>query len=276
MSDATATGRASESLASRLVLVRAILYKRLLLRLRYPLNTAAQFVTVYMFFAIIFFGGQAAADSVGGGASAMGETFDGLIVGWFLWTMSITAYFSLATNVTNESQWGTLEQLYMSPYGFGVVVAGKVIANLLESLAWGAGILALMLATTGRALAVDLLTVGTVSVLALLSVVGIGFVFAGLALLYKRIENVTQLMQFVLIGLIAAPAAGLGPLRFLPLAQGSAMLQRAMQDGVHLLAFSGAELAILTGTGVGYCLAGYAVFKLCTDRARRKGVMGHY
>ena len=257
-------------------LLRYVLYKRFLLLVRYPANTLAQLVSVYLFFAVIFFGGRVAAESVGAGAGALAATFDGLIVGWFLWTMSLTAYFSLAMNITRESQWGTLEQLYMSAYGFGAVMVANVVALLVESALWGAVILPLMLVTTGRPLTVDLLTVGPVAFFALLSVVGIGFVFGGLALVYKRIENVSQLMQFALIGLIAAPIADVPALRYLPLVQGSAMLQRAMQGGVRLWEFPAADLAILAGTGVVYGLAGFYVFSRASDYARKKGVMGHY
>lgn len=253
-----------------------VLDKRLLLLLRYPMNTLAQLASVYLFFAAIFFGGRVAARSIGAGAGALATTFDGIIVGWFLWTMSLTAYFSLAQSITREAQWGTLEQLYMSAYGFGAVMASKVVALLLVSALWGAIILPLMLVTTGRTLAIDLLTVIPVVFFTLLSVVGIGFVFGGLALVYKRIENVSQLMQFAFLGLIAAPVADSALLRYLPLVQGSAMLQQAMRDGVRLWQFTAADLAILIGTGVVYCLAGYYVFTRASDYARRKGVMGHY
>ncbi|WP_231183996.1 ABC transporter permease [Haladaptatus sp. DYF46] len=262
-------------MAGTTTLFAAVLRKRAYLLARYPMNTLAQIVTVYLFFAAIFFGGKAAAGSIGG-AGALSDTFGGLIVGWFLWTMALTAYFSLASSVTQEAQWGTLEQLYMSPYGFGSVMAASVVAYLLESMLWGAIILPLMLVTTGQSLAVDLLTVVPIVVLTLLPVVGIGFVFAGLALLYKRIENLSQLMQFVLIGLIAAPIADSEPLRYLPLVQGSSMLQRAMQGGVRLWQFPASDLAVLVVTAVGYCLLGFYAFKRAARRARRMGVLGHY
>lgn len=270
------TARDGDDRAGLGTLLGAIVYKRALLLARYPMNTLAQFIAVYLFFAVIFFGGKAAAGSLGSGAGALGETFDGLIVGWFLWTMSLTAYFSLAQTITQESQWGTLEQLYMSPFGFGAVMGASVVGLLLESLLWGGGILAVMLLTTGQSLSVDLLTVVPVSLFALLSVVGIGFVFAGGALVYKRIENVTQLMQFVLIGLIAAPVADVAPLRYLPLVQGSSMLQRAMGAGVRLWAFPTGEVVVLVVTGVVYCLLGYGVFRVAARRARREGLMGQY
>jgi ABC-2 type transport system permease protein len=271
----TATAGAHRGSGRLATLLWAVVYKRFLLIVRYPLNLAAQLLSVYGFFAVVFFGGRAAARGMGA-VGALGETLDALVVGWFLWTMAVSAYFGLAQNVTQESQWGTLEQLYMSPYGFGTVMWSKVVANLLNSLLWGAFILVAMLLTTGRALTVDLLTVVPVSLLALASVVGLGFVFAGLALVYKRVENVTQLMQFALIALVAAPVAEVGALRYLPLAQGSAMLQRAMREGVRLWEFPVADLALLVGTAVGYALGGYLVFRYCAGVARRRGVMGHY
>jgi ABC-2 type transport system permease protein len=273
--ESTTSPEGEDGVAGHHVMLGAVLYKKALLLVRYPVNTGASVVSIYLFFALIFYGGKAAAESMGGGM-ALTPTLEGLIVGWFLWTMSIIAYFSLSTNITQEAQWGTLEQLYMSPYGFGSVMASMVVANLLESLVWGGTILALMLLTTSQSLSVHLPTVVPISVLALMSVVGIGYVFAGLALLYKRIESVSQLMQFVLVGLIAAPVAGLSPLRFLPLVQGSAMLQDAMRHGTKLWEFAPLELGILVATAAVYSLAGYGVFLLAARRARRKGVMGHY
>jgi ABC-2 type transport system permease protein len=275
VSDATGAAAGGRELASRVRLLRAVVHKQLLLLVRYPVNTAAQLVSLYLLFAVIFFGGQAAAGEVGG-AQAMSDTFDGLIVGWFLWTMSISAYFGLSTNVTQESQWGTLEQLYMSPYGFGTVMGTKVVSNVLVSMLQGLVILALMLATTRRTRPVDLLTILPISVFALMSVAGVGFVFAGAALVYKRIGSVQQLVQFAFIGLIAAPVGEVPWLRYLPLAQGSSMLQRAMGDGVGLTGFSAFEWGVLVGTAVAYVTVGYAVFRYLTRVARRRGVMGHY
>jgi ABC-2 type transport system permease protein len=164
----------------------------------------------------------------------------------------------------------------MSPYGFGTVMAVRTLVNVVESFVWGALILASMLLTTGETLALDPLTVVPLAVLTLAPVVGIGFVFGGLALVYKRIESMFQLVQFVLIGLIAAPLSVSPVVRFLPMAQGSALLQRAMGEGVRLWAFPTADLAVLVGTGVGYLLVGYLAFLKASSVARSRGVLGHY
>jgi ABC-2 type transport system permease protein len=251
-------------------LFRAVAKKKVLLLMRYPVNTLSQFAVTYIVFLLLFFGGQAVA------GAALSDTLSGLITGYLLWTMAIVAYSGLSWNVTRESQWGTLEQLFMSPFGFGRVMAVKTVVNVLEAFLWGVGILALMLLTTGQSLVIEPVTVVVLGTLAVAPAVGVGFVFGGLAMLYKRIENAFNLVQFVLIGLIAAPVGTYPLLGWLPLAQGSHLLRRAMADGVRLWEFPAMELAVLVVTAAGYLAVGYLVFHRAQRRARRKGVMGHY
>jgi ABC-2 type transport system permease protein len=112
--------------------------------------------------------------------------------------------------------------------------------------------------------------------LALAPAIGIGFVLGGLAIRFKRIENAFNLAQFVFIGLIAAPVDQYPLMKWLPLAQGSQLLQTAMGDGVALWNLPVGELGVLVVTAVGYLLVGYVVFHYCQRWARREGVMGHY
>jgi len=265
----------TDSDTGSLLLFWTILRMNLLLMVRYRLNFVAQIVAMYLFFGVIFFGGSAVAQRVGG-MSALGGTFDAVIVGWFLWTMVQSAYASLSSEITQESRWGTLEQLYMSPHGFGRILGMKILANTLLSVMMGLVMLFLMLVTTGRSLALNFVTIIPITVLTLLAAVGIGYMFAGLALVYKRVSNVSQLAQFGLLGLIAAPAADVPLLKLLPLAQGSSMLQQSMRAGVQLWEFAPLDIAILLVTGVGYLIAGHLVFMFCLTLARKRGVMGHY
>lgn len=265
-----ASGRGERETAGFATLVRAVAKKRLLLLVRYPVNTLSQLTVIVFVFLVILFGGRAVA------GAALDDSLGGIVVGYLLWTVAISAYMGLSWNVTREAQWGTLEQLFMSPYGFGRVMLVKTAVNVAEAFLWGAVTLAVMLAVTGKTLALDPVTVLPVGLLAVAPAVGVGLVFAGAAVVYKRIENVFQLMQFAFIGLIAAPVAQYPFLRWLPLAQGSHLLQRAMNDGVRLWEFPAGELAVLVVTAVGYLGVGYLVFQRAQRRARRKGVMGHY
>ncbi|MGB9986367.1 ABC transporter permease [Salarchaeum japonicum] len=258
------------SLADYARFFRASARKTVLLLVRYPVNTLSQVGTLILVFFVIFYGGRAVAPA------AIDDSLSGIIVGYLLWSMAIAAYSGLSWAVTREAQWGTLEQLFMSPLGFGRVMATKTIVNVLEAFLWGAITLAVMLVVTGRSLALDPLTVVPLGVLAVAPAVGIGFVFGGLAIRFKRVENAFQLLQFVFIALIAAPVADYPLLKWLPLAQGSNLLQRAMADGVPLWRMAPAELGVLVATAVGYLAAGYAAFHYCQRWARRAGVMGHY
>lgn len=259
------------------MLLWTMLRMNFLLMIRYKLNFVVQLIGMYVFFVLIFYGGQQAVQTANaGGLSVLGSTLDAIIVGWFLWTMAQNSYSSLSGVITQESRWGTLEQLYMSPHGFGRLMASKVGVNLVLSLLTGALMLAMMILTSGRMLRLDVLTVLPVVILALLSVIGLGFIFGGLALIYKKISSVSSLMQIALIPLIAAPTTDIFALRFLPLVQGSAMLQSAMRDGTRLWEFAPLDLVLLFGTAMAYFGVGYVVFLVCSHVARKRGVMGHY
>ena len=252
------------------VLFGALARKRVVLLKEYPVNTLTQLAVTYMFFAGIFFGGQAVA------GPAITDSLPGIIVGFFVWTMAITAFAGAARSIMQEAQWGTLEQLYMSPYGFERVMGVNAVVRLLESFAWGGAILAAMLATTGETLALDVLTVVPLMVLTVASALGVGFVFAGLALVYKRIDNIFGLLNFGLLFLVAAPADEYPVLAALPLSQGSTLLQRAMTEGVAIWNLPAVDLAVLVATAVGYVAAGVVAFRLAERRARRDGLLGQY
>jgi ABC-2 type transport system permease protein len=179
-------------------------------------------------------------------------------------------------DIQSEASWGTLERHFMTPFGFGPVVFAKSVAIVFRTFLTSAAVLAVMLLVTGTTLELNLVTVLPVAVLTIVGALGLGLVMGGLGVLYKRISNLANILQFAFIGLISAPVFDLWWTRFLPLAQGSAMLQRAMRDGVRLWEFEPTALAVLVGTAVLYLGIGYAVFGLTTRRARRLGVLGDY
>lgn len=248
----------------------AVLKKRLTLLFRYPVNTLSEFGTIVVVFMLIFYGGRAVAPTV------ISDSLEGIIVGYLLWSISLTAFSGLSWNVTREAQWGTLEQLFMSPFGFDRVMFAKTTVNLIESFLWGGATLTVMLLVTGRPLSVDPLTVVPLLVLAVCPVVGMGFVFGGFAIRFKRVENAFTLVQFLFLGLIAAPVGRYPLLKWLPLVQGSRLLQRTMKNDLALWDLPAAELGALVITAVGYLIIGYVVFTICQRRARHEGVMGHY
>ncbi|EFW92486.1 hypothetical protein ZOD2009_09263 [Haladaptatus paucihalophilus DX253] len=255
---------------SNYVLFRGNFIKSYILLKRYIVNTVAQIGTIYILFLLIFFGGQAVA------GRSLNDSLGGIIVGFFLFTMTQIAFSSLAQTMTQEAQWGTLEQLYMTPFGIGRVITIQTVVNLLWSFVWGSLILVLMLVTTGETLIIDFVTVVPLGILTIASAIGLGFALGGLALLYKRISAAFQLMQFVFIGLLSAPVTDVPLAKFLPLSLGSYLLRQSMQNGTSLWNIDPTDLGILVGVAVVYTVVGYVAFTLCQRRARKLGVLGDY
>ncbi|RQH00290.1 ABC transporter [Natrarchaeobius oligotrophus] len=252
-------------------LFAAVFEKQTILLKRYWFNTLMLLVAMYIMFAMVFFGGQRIA------GDGFESTLDVTVVGFFLFIAASAAYFDVARSVMEEAQWGTLEQLYMSRFGLGSVLAARTVFNILFSSGVSLVLLGLMLLTTGRSLSVDVITVFPLLVVTLLSVIGLGYVIAGLSLLYKRIENVQQLLQFVFIGLIALPSVLDGiVLGVVPLSFGSGMITSAMTEGVRLWQFPAAELIVLLANSGVYLVIGYAAFDRLVERTRDHGTLGHY
>jgi len=251
-------------------LARAVLYREYLVFVRYPANAVGGIVVALFFFGVLFYGGRMLA------GRALTDSIEGLVVGYFLWTLAVGAYAAISNDIGSEVQWGTLERHVTTPFGFAPVILLKGVAKLVRTFITSGVVLAVMLVVTGTTLQLDALTVVVVAALAVTSVLGVGFAAGGIAVLYKRIGNWLNLLQFGFVLLVSAPAFDLWWLRLLPLAHGSALLQRAMVDGTRLWEFPAADLALLVGVAVAYLALGYVVFRYTTGRARRLGVLGDY
>ncbi|MFC6722242.1 ABC transporter permease [Halobacteriaceae archaeon SHR40] len=251
-------------------LARAVLYREFLIFVRYPANAIGGIVVSLFFFGVLFYGGRMVA------GQALTDSIEGIIVGYFLWTLSVGAYSSVSNDIGSEVQWGTLERHITTPFGFAPVALLKGVAKIVRTFLTSAIVLAAMILITGTTLQLELLTIVTIAGLSITSVLGLGFAAGGITVLYKRIGNWLNLLQFGFIVLISAPVFDAPWTRLLPLAHGSALLQRAMVDGTRLWEFDPLDLGLLVAVAIGYLVGGYLVFQTATRRARRLGVLGDY
>jgi len=242
---------------------------------RYRVDFVGQLFATYLFFLLLLWGGKSVATRLNQTAS-FGSGIEGIIVGFFLVIMVQASYQSMSKHVMQESRRGTLEQLYITPYGFGWVMLGQVAIQIVLSIVMGSMLLGLMLFTTGRTLAIDVFTVLPIIFLTLLSVVGLGLLLAGLTLVYKKISSIINVTQLIVLGLVGAPLFQSPVLRYLPVAQGSIMLQRAMTGSASFREFPPSDIAILCVVGIVYFGVGYLLFLHFLRLAKSRGVMGHY
>lgn len=251
-------------------LIPEMIRKRIIIASRYRVNTGAKGLFLVLIFAVVIFGGRAI-----GGAS-FEDSIDNVIAGYFLWILATAAFASLSAGLTKEARWGTLEQLYMSVYGFGRVLLAKLISDVVVTFVGAFALFVIFRYTTAQSVSVHVPSFVVVSLLTICSAIGIGLALGGLATLYKKVENVVSLVQFAFIGLISAPNLGPGWVKFLPLAHGSAMVQQLVTTDATLLDFRAGALLFLVCNSLLYVLGGVLVFELCLARAKRRGVLGHY
>ncbi|MBE0430448.1 MAG: ABC transporter permease [Dehalococcoidia bacterium] len=240
---------------------------------RYYFDTLSMIVTLFLVFLIIFLG---ASWLLGGTPGEVGDTLEGIVVGFMVWSFALMAYGTLSWGMIEEAQQGTLEQLYMSPLGFGWVTILRVAAHFVINVLIVVVILFLMMATTGRWLNLDILSLIPLVLLTVAGAYGIGFFMGGLALVFKRVQSALQILQFVLVIFIAAPFGWTPFMRFLPLSLGTRLIGAVMIDGRSLVELAPGDVLFLIGNSAVYFGLGFLAFKFFENVARDRGLLGHY
>ena len=248
--------------------LRVTAEKRFALLRRYLLNTVIQVFAFALTFALVFFGGQQFAPTV------IQDSLGGLIVGFFVWTMAAQAYNRVSKQVETEAKWGTLEQLYMSPFGIERVVFANSLFFIFGSLGFGMVVLGVMVALSDTSLSVPLAVV-PLGLLTIFPVIGMGLALGGLSLIYKKIGAITGLMQLFLVGFISLPLQANPLVAAVPLTVGTRVIETTMRAGT-VTAVSPTMLGILAVKFVVYLGLGFGGLHYLQKVARRRGVLGQY
>lgn len=225
----------------------------------------------------IFYGLFLSARYIAGPTLQLGDRLDAIIVGYTLWSLVLFIMTDIAGGLQYEAQTGTLEQLFLSPFGAPLVFVMRALASLILRLAVILSILLIIMALTGSRLEfppmllLPLLTV-------LLGAYGLAFMMGSLALLLKRVQQILGIFQFALLFLMATPTetwpGSLQVARWLlPMTSGAGLLRDVMARG-EALNVAGFTLALLNG--IGYFTAGLMIFHFAEREAKRRGMLGGY
>lgn len=257
-------------MTATLILVGAFAKQRLVEMTRYAFDTVASLVMMYVLFIVIFFGVRGLGDIT------EGQTLSTIILGFNVWALLAFAYSSVATSLLAEAQVGTLEQLAMSPRGLLGTVLIKFWVTFVFVIVQIAVLLVAAMATAGRWLHIDIVSVAPLVIVTAAAILGIGLVMGGLVLVFKRVQAVSSLMQFALIGLVALPVDQVAAVKFVPISLGFHLLNRVMVDGDPISAIPLGDLAILAGSSGVVLMFGIAVFKKMEAICRDRGLLGQY
>lgn len=239
---------------------------------RYGFEFVSQMVVVYVVFVIVFFGARGLLAS---GADAE-QTLSAIVVGFATWFLAVSAYSRTANDVLMESTAGTLEQLAMSPLGLPRVLLAKLVAGLGLTFGLLALMLVLMMATSGRWLNIDVVSLVPLLLLTLAGVDGVGLMLGGLALVFKRVQASMQIAQFLFVFLVAAPLDRAPWLKVLPLAWGNELIERVMVDGTSIFRIPAGDVIFLAVHGALWLGLGVYVFSRLERVAKDRALLGQY
>ncbi|MEW6048531.1 MAG: hypothetical protein AB1609_18980, partial [Bacillota bacterium] len=112
---------------------------------RHPINAVSGLALSYFLFLMLFLGARYVVPP-----AHLGSTLEALIVGYWLVLMTNHAFQELGTYISGSALRGTLEQMFLSPFGFWWVVTCKLVASILANLVTNGAFLLVLMATTGR------------------------------------------------------------------------------------------------------------------------------
>jgi ABC-2 type transport system permease protein len=226
---------------------------------------------------IIFYGLFLSVQYIAGPQTQFGDRLDSIIIGYVLWALMLFILGDIAGGLQNEARTGTLEQLFLSPYGASRVFLTRAIASLLLNLGMNLGILLLIVALTGSQIAFPPTLLPPLFTV-LLAAYGVAFAMGSLALLLKQVQQLLSIFQFALLFLFTVPVetwTGLPRVLgyLLPMTPGAGLLREVMARGGAL---DGETLAIAALNGLGYLAVGLGLFRLAERETKRRGKLGGY
>jgi ABC-2 type transport system permease protein len=249
--------------------------KGLLVGWTYRMNSLTGLLTLgFIFLAVVFF--------LGGGVLNP-EQMASSLLGYLTWMYAALAISDLSYGLRGEMNAGTLEQMSMSPAPVGLILLGRVLANLLVTTAQVLLMGAVMSLILG--IHIPLRWAGLpVLFLTLFGILGFGFVVAGAVLVFKQVESFANLIQNGLaflngsfLPIEAMPAWMAGFARVLPSTQGIVVLRQVVLHGQSLASvWRDGSLPWLIAHSAIWFAAGWLAFSVGERIAKEQGSLGQY
>ncbi len=256
---------------SNLILYKAQFKKALIYFKRYFFNSLGSFATFFLIFLLIFMGYK----GVVGVDEMYGDELANIITGYLLWMLALVAFSETAYRLSSEAREGILEQLYMSPYGYTRIVVSNLVANLMMELISFSLMALAMILLTGHSLNFDFISLFPLFVMFLFAVIGLSFALGGLQLLFKKVQSVLQIMQFVWVAAVVAPVQ-LGWTKLLPGTLASELVRQVAVQEFTISRLPLADIGTALAVGLAYLFLGWGIFKACEKKAMMEGRLAQF
>lgn len=243
---------------------------------RYRFNTISEVLYLYVLFLAMFLGIKSFGTDFGISPIDMGSNLEGFIVGYFIWTIMVMTYSGVAYGITNDAARGTLEQLNMSGIKLSTIVTVRSLSDLLINLIISIALLFIIIVTTNYHFEIKIFSILLPVFIGIFSILGIGLIFGGLALIFKKIQSLLNIVQYSLIAFIMVSPENKIIYNLLPFRPAADIVMLSMRRGLSIIDLSIYDYVIMIGNSVLYFSIGLFIFNKCVKLAKIKGLLGQY
>lgn len=248
--------------------------KGLLVTWHYKFNVISELITLG-----IYFLGTALLMNYG---NTNLEEFGPSLIGYIIWVYS-SYILKVSLILTLEGRSGTLEQMYMSPVHPALIFIGASIATIISSTLMIAIMSFIIMILCSITIPFHIAAL-PVLIIILIGLVGFGLCIAGMALLYKNVAGLIDLIDNLLFYL----SGSMLPIEQLPLwiqkiahtlptAEGIIVLRQILFESysLEMLIKNGRLFVLVSNSGL-YFIGGLILFIYCERIAKKWGKLGQY
>lgn len=276
------------SFLSTIRVLLAILKRQFINFLRYPTWVLFIFVmpfiivAEYVFLGKLFTGPSGLVTASFRESAGTSDYLGFMVIGGMAMTWLFSVLWGIGQSLREEQLQGTLEQNWLCPVPRFVLLLGRSLTSIvIQSLSIGLVLLGAWWFFDLQFQGSIFLT-GLILILAVLSLYGLGFIFAGLILLFKEPHALTEMVASLLViicgvvyPLSVLPAWAQKVGKFIPLTWIIRDLRAVLLKGAGFGELA-SDLGVLSLWAIIMPALGFSVFSLIEYRARRRGTLGQY
>jgi ABC-2 type transport system permease protein len=259
-------------------LIRAHFTVALIELVRYPLEFATMYIVLILLLGGIFLGMYALAP----GGEVLGETRAAVFIGFMFWTFYLITVNSSSFEIARAAREGYIEREFLSPYGHTATVFTKIICGNAATLMHYFILSAICILIFQVPIQVDIVPVLIILGITYVFLLGIGFIFAGLSLAFKRIGSIINIVQIAIMGLSFAALGDFGGigdsvLKWIPYTFAVRLLRGVLSEGEGLgyVLAPGNILPLAIGSII-FFVVGIIVFRMLDRLAMKRGLIGQF
>lgn len=196
-----------------------------------------------------------------------------VIIGLYAFILIEDGLVGMVNKVTEGKTSGVFEQMIVNPYRSWFILFSKSIANIIINIITINILVPIVMVITGNYYSFNFFIFLLLCIPLCLSTTGIGFILGGLTLIFRRLNNFSYLIQFLVLSLMVLPSYPFSIYSLLPIAPQSMVINKVMASNLTL---NYKWWMYIYFNGFVYFIAGIILYNFMEEIGREKGLLGHY